>query len=258
MGLAAVVMERRRPPRPRGIGATAHRHHRADTGPRTCSVVSPLVQVAASLVEQSDEVLFTVEVPREQRDYWRLMALTSYEDEIWRRSSNFDAIRGPVGSTVAPAIARREVVQKITSVSPGNIYPAAYEVSAVVDDGGIDLEYELAAGAPVVARGLDRIPRGFSYEIISSAPVVDATTSRPTPPTADGRFPEWRTPSSPIRAGRASVLATRAAGPTPSPPRRSGSSRTPAPTTRGPSPCRTTSSTPVGSPTTSRSPPRGP
>jgi transglutaminase-like putative cysteine protease len=140
-------------------------------GPQTRSVLSPLVEVSASLVEQSDLEMFSVRVDEGDRDYWRLMALTKFEDEIWRRSSNFDEARGPVGSTVNSSVATREVTQEITITGLGNIYlPAAYEVSSVVDDGGVGLEYEVATGALVVERGLEQIPFGYSYTIESQIP----------------------------------------------------------------------------------------
>ena len=140
-------------------------------GPETRSVVSPLVEVSASLVQQADIELFTVQVAPEQRDYWRLMALTTFQDEIWARSSNFDQVRDEVGSDVASSVFTRPVTQRITNLALGNIYlPAAYEVSRVIDNGSVELEYEVATGALVVERSLQDIPLGYTYEIESSIP----------------------------------------------------------------------------------------
>lgn len=140
-------------------------------GPQTRSVVSPLVEVSASLVQQADTELFAVEVAEEERDYWRLMALTKFEDEIWARSSNFDQVRDTVGSDVADGVLTRPVTQRITNLALGNIYlPAAYEVSEVIDNGGVELEYEVATGALVVERSLKDVPLGYTYEIESATP----------------------------------------------------------------------------------------
>jgi len=140
-------------------------------GPETRSVLSPLVEVSASLVNQSNTELFSVRVDRAQQDYWRLMALTKFEDEIWRRSSNFDEARGPVDSDINAEVATIPLTQEVTIASLGNIYlPAAYEVSEVVDNGGVTLEYEVATGALVVERGLEHIPRGLTYTIESQVP----------------------------------------------------------------------------------------
>jgi len=140
-------------------------------GPETRSVLSPLVEISTSLVNQSDTELFSVKVDRSQQDYWRLMALTKFEDEIWRRSSNFDDARGAVDSNVDATVATTAVLQEITIAALGNIYlPAAYEVSDVVDSGGVNFEYEVATGALVVERGLEHIPGGLTYTIESQVP----------------------------------------------------------------------------------------
>jgi transglutaminase-like putative cysteine protease len=142
-----------------------------DQGPETRSVLSPLVEVSTSLVNQSDTELFTVSVDPSRQDYWRMMALTTFENQIWRRSSNFDEARGPVRSDIDPDVPTTLVTQQITITGLGNIYlPAAYEVSEILDDGGVGLEYEVATGALVVERGLDQIPRGLTYTIDSRVP----------------------------------------------------------------------------------------
>ena len=140
-------------------------------GPQTRAVLSPLVQVSARLIEQTNLELFSVKVDQSQRDYWRLMALTKFEDEIWRRSSNFDEARGPVESNIAPTVPTRTVTQEITIAALGNIYlPAAYEVSNIVDSGAVGLEYESATGALVVGREFDQVPGGYTYVIESQVP----------------------------------------------------------------------------------------
>ena len=140
-------------------------------GPQTRSVLSPLVEVSTSLVNQSDTELFSVQVDPSQQDYWRMMALTKFEDEIWRRSSNFDDARGPVDSDIDATVPTRALRQTISVTALGNIYlPAAYEISEIIDDGGVDLEYEVATGALVVERGLENIPRGLTYTIESQVP----------------------------------------------------------------------------------------
>ncbi len=145
-----------------------------DNGPETRQVVSPLVEIGASLVSQSNFEMFSVRVenPQANRHYWRLMALTDFDGAIWKRKSNFEDARGPVGSDLPPATDRTVVRQTITTRSLGNIYmPAAYEVSSVVDSGGIGLEYETTTGALVVTReSSDAARSGFTYVIESAVP----------------------------------------------------------------------------------------
>lgn len=143
-------------------------------GPQTRSVLSPLVEISTSLVQQTNTELFSVRVDPGQRDYWRLMALTTFEDEIWRRSSNFDDARGPVDSDIDAGVPTTALRQEITIAALGNIYlPAAYEVSNIIDDDGVNLEHEVATGALVVERGLDEIPFGMTYTIESQIPDYD-------------------------------------------------------------------------------------
>ncbi len=145
-----------------------------DNGPQTRSVVSPLVDIHASLVDQSRFEMFSVKVdnPDTDRSYWRLMALTEFNGQVWSRSSNFDDIRGPVGSDVDPSIPRRLVRQEITTRSLGGIYlPAAYEVNNVISSQNVALEYEVATGALVVQRESEAAAaRGFTYMIESAVP----------------------------------------------------------------------------------------
>ncbi|MDQ3951429.1 MAG: DUF3488 and transglutaminase-like domain-containing protein, partial [Actinomycetota bacterium] len=44
--------------------------------------VNPLVSIAPQLIEQSDELLFTVEA--DKREYWRLVSLADFDGEEWR------------------------------------------------------------------------------------------------------------------------------------------------------------------------------
>lgn len=144
----------------------------------TRHITSPLVNVSASLVEQSDQEIFSVRVAEDDRDYWRLMALTSFNGSQWERTSNFDEARGPLGSTVDPSVGNRTTLtQTVTKRSTGedDIYlPAAYELSRVLEDGGVNLEYEIATGALVYHRDSQELAeQGFRYTIESLIPDFD-------------------------------------------------------------------------------------
>ena len=148
-----------------------------DDGPQTRFVTSPLVDINANLVNQSQFEMFSVAVddPVADRHYWRQMALTEFNGQEWRRSSNFDDVTGPVGSDVDRSVPSRIVRQQITTNRLGGIYlPAAYEVDRVLDSGGVGLEYEVATGALVVDRESEaRARAGFTYLIESAVPVYD-------------------------------------------------------------------------------------
>lgn len=163
-----------------------------DDGPETRRVASPLVEVSASLVNQTQREMFSVRVDNPgERHYWRQMALTDFTGREWRRSSNFDDAGGRVDSNVAPTVNRETVRQEITTRALGGIYlPAAYELSNVVTSEGVELEYEVETGALVVKRESENRARaGFTYVIESQVPVYNPS-SLPADATA-GLDPEF-------------------------------------------------------------------
>ncbi len=169
-----------------------------DNGPEARQVISPLVEVNATLVEQSNFEMFSVKVddPSEGKSYWRLMALTDFDGQLWRRSSNFEDARGEVATDVGEGVLRRPLRQEIKTRSLGGIYlPAAYEVSEVIDSQSVELEYETATGALVVKRDSEeRAAAGFTYVIESQIPDYDPA-SLPADATAglDREFIEEHT-----------------------------------------------------------------
>lgn len=142
----------------------------------TRNIVSPLVNVSASLVEQSDDEIFSVRVAQDERDYWRLMALTTFDGNQWKRTSQFNEAYGPLPSTV-DIDNRKLLTQTVTKRSQGvdDIYlPAAYELSRVLDDGGVNLEYEVDTGALVYQKNSQELAeQGFQYTIESLVPDYD-------------------------------------------------------------------------------------
>ena len=151
-----------------------------EPGPQRRVVVSPLVQVRAKLIEQSDIELFTVAVDPGDREYWRLMALDEFDGDLWRARSSFDDAAGPLPSEFDPSVAARRMTQEVTVERLGNIFlPAAHEVREVIDDGGVGMEYEPASGSLVKTRVGDALgPRRFTYVVESSVPEIDARRLR--------------------------------------------------------------------------------
>ena len=164
-----------------------------DNGPETRQVVSPLVEIGASLVNQSNLEMFSVRVdnPQANQHYWRLMALTDFDGSIWKRTSNFKDARGSVGSNIPDSTPRTTIRQTITTRNLANIYmPAAYEVSTVIDSSGIGLGYEEATGALVVTReSSEAARRGFTYVIESAVP--DYTPESLPADATEGLDPEF-------------------------------------------------------------------
>lgn len=166
-----------------------------EPGPQRRVVVSPLVQVRAKLVEQSEVELFSVAVDSGSREYWRLMALDEFDGDLWRARSSFDDAAGPLPSEFDPSVAARPLTQRVTIERLGNIFlPAAHEVREVVDDGGVAMEYEPASGSLVKTRASGALgPRRFTYVVESSVPEIDARRLRSSPGVADGDFLAFNT-----------------------------------------------------------------
>jgi transglutaminase-like putative cysteine protease len=144
-------------------------------------VVSPLVEQKPTLVDQGQFELFSVAVPEEDRDYWRLMSLDEYDGDLWKQSSSFGPADGLVASALDPSVPTRSVVQTVTTTDRlGNIYlPHARELSRVIEDCGIALGYETESGALVVSRESSNVLLGgFSYQIESAVPVMDGSLLR--------------------------------------------------------------------------------
>lgn len=145
--------------------------------PTTRTVVNPLVQIRSRLVTLSEEEMFTVAVPQDSREYWRLMSLDIFDGNSWKIRSRFGDARDELTATVPPPVQGPRLEQTVTISSLGNIYlPAAYEVRKVLDNGGVDLEYEPSSGALVTVEGdlttAATQTGNFTYRVESAGPVL--------------------------------------------------------------------------------------
>ena len=185
-----------------------------ESGPQRRVVVSPLVQVRARLVEQSDIELFSVAVDSEAREYWRLMALDEFNGDLWRARSSFDDAAGPLPSDFDPSVAARPLIQEVAVENLGNIFlPAAHEVREVIDDGGVAMEYEPASGSLVKTRASDALGfRRFAYVVESAVPEIDARRLRAAAAASAGDFLAFNTALPEAFPASVRAEAERAAG----------------------------------------------
>ncbi len=145
----------------------------SDGGPRV--LVSPLVQVRSRLIDLSDVELFAVAVPEDERQYWRLTSLDEFDGDAWRARSQYEDVSGPVAATLDPSAASgSHLSQTVTLSGLGNSYlPAAYELRRVVDDGGVDMEYEALSGSLIKTRRAALAgPGRFTYAVDSAVPAI--------------------------------------------------------------------------------------
>lgn len=144
--------------------AVGWRAGRTGDGPRV--TVSPLVEINARLVEQSDLQVFEVRSPR--RAYWRLTALEQFDGEIWSSTGEFSEASGDLGSQPA-SIAADTFTQRFQIDALSTIWvPAAYEAVAVRSDDE-DLRWDDESGTLIV-EAARTTSDGLTYEVESRAP----------------------------------------------------------------------------------------
>lgn len=138
-------------------------------------VLSPLVDIQASLVNQPDVEVFTVQ--SETRDYWRITSLDVFDGRIWRSRGSFDDAAGALEPTLPDGTTATQQLQTFDIRALGRIWlPAAYEPAEIVSKPeGIDLEYERDSGTLIVNR--DRTNSdGLVYTLLSNVPQRDLDT----------------------------------------------------------------------------------
>ena len=180
------------------------------TGPDSRVTLSPLVDIRAQLVDQSDVEVFTVASPA--RSYWRLTSLEIFDGRIWSSRGQYRKVDGSLPSAVDVTAARAtSVAQQFDIGALASIWlPAAYAPVAVqgvqarydADSGSLLTEAETASGlaysvtsqlrdlsadelagvpnlAPAeVAETYTALPDGFSDAVVAEAARVvgDAPT----------------------------------------------------------------------------------
>ena len=135
-------------------------------------VLSPLVDIQASLVNQPDVEVFTVQT--DSPDYWRITSLDVFDGRIWRSRGSFEDAAGALDPTLPDGTTATQELQTFDIGALGKIWlPAAYEPSEIVDKPeGLDLEYERDSGTLIVDR--DRTNSdGLTYTLLSNVPQRD-------------------------------------------------------------------------------------
>ena len=180
LALAAIVAALVVGPRLPGASADALLSWRDDgpggDGRRT--TVSPLVDIRGRLVQQSDTEVFTVR--SDQRAYWRLTSLDTFDGQIWSSDASYRPIgeRLPEVGTAATAV--DTVVQEFTIRSLSSIWlPAAYRPERV--SGVEDLSYNEDLGSLITG---DDTTNGLTYQVESSVPRFDGSELMGSRPTA--------------------------------------------------------------------------
>ena len=141
------------------------------------NAISPLVDIQARLVNQTDTELFRVTstVP----SYWRLMALDLFENDRWRLERGFDEAAGELprseDSVDAAAQTLSSQTFEVTSLAADWV-PAAFDPIAA--DSQLDLLFDPVSSTLLLADEQDELA-GLSYGITSRIPQTDGATANP-------------------------------------------------------------------------------
>jgi transglutaminase-like putative cysteine protease len=163
------------------------------------NAVSPLVDIQARLVNQSDVELFRV--TSDTPSYWRLMALDLFENDRWRLERGFDEAAGELPRSedaVDSATAMASQTFTVTSLADDWV-PAAFDPIAA--DSGLDLLFDPVSSTLLLADEQDDLT-GVSYGITSRIPQPDRATAeaaarQPIPADITARFTQLPSDFSP-------------------------------------------------------------
>src|SRR5690606_2097948 len=98
-------------------------------------VLSPMVSLQTSLVEQANVEVFTVRA--ERGAYWRLTSLDQFDGEIWRSSYSTGDAAGELPRRHEPATERVTVTPEVAIGAPASVWlPAAQPPGAHDPAGG--------------------------------------------------------------------------------------------------------------------------
>jgi transglutaminase-like putative cysteine protease len=135
-------------------------------GPANRSTVSPLVDIRGRLVERAGIEVFTVK--SNQRAYWRLTSLDTFDGSIWSSNDKYRSAGGPLRTDVQVAPDATEAVQEFSIASLGSIWlPAAFRPERV--SGVDDVAYNSDTGSLITDQD---VADGLTYQVQSKIPTL--------------------------------------------------------------------------------------
>ena len=136
---------------------------------RPLEVISPLVQIQPRLIDQSDEILFTVET--NQRAYWRIAALDVFDGALWRSQGQFRSANDDLPVDY-PSDAPVDAVTSTFDLGQLNVVwaPAAYLPTRFENLSGAGVNYESESATFIVDTNDQRVSDGLVYTVTSQIP----------------------------------------------------------------------------------------
>jgi len=132
-------------------------------------VISPLVQIQPRLVDQSDQVLFTVET--NERAYWRIAALDVFDGSLWRSQGQFKSANDALPVDY-PSDAPVSTVRSTFDLSNLNVVwaPAPYLPTEFENLSGSGVNYESESATFIVDTNDQNFSDGLRYTVTSQIP----------------------------------------------------------------------------------------
>lgn len=169
---------------------------------RPLEVISPLVQIQPRLIDQSDQVLFTVET--NQRAYWRIAALDVFDGSLWRSQGQFRSAGDDLPISY-PSSAQADSVTATFDLGELNVVwaPAAYLPTRFENlSGTVGVNYESESATFIVDTNDQRVSDGLRYAVTSAIPRLTADVLRnmsaTSSATVDARYLELPADFSPL------------------------------------------------------------
>jgi transglutaminase-like putative cysteine protease len=141
---------------------------RGSPGPSSRSTISPLVDIRGRLIERADVEVFTVTA--EQRTYWRLTSLDTFDGSIWSSNTTYRPTRGGLGTDerLVGDLAATESAQDFTIRALDSIWlPAAFRPMQVAGIEGVSYNPDTAS---LITE--DETTDGYTYTVRSAIPTA--------------------------------------------------------------------------------------
>ncbi len=138
-------------------------------GDRT--TVSPIVDIRKRLVDQSDDILFTVRT--DQRAYLRLTSLDRFDGQLWTSDGQFGRAGDQLPSSGPQLERTRRIEADINILALDAIWaPVAYEARSIPRATG-PLRWDDESSTLIVDRSEENSD-GLAYQVVSEAPDLTA------------------------------------------------------------------------------------
>ncbi|MEQ8716028.1 MAG: DUF3488 and transglutaminase-like domain-containing protein [Acidimicrobiales bacterium] len=153
-------------------------------------VISPLVDIRGRLVDQQDVEVFTVR--SDQRSYWRLTALDTFDGLVWKSRADYDDASGTLPSdfTSGTTVVTSSQEFRISALSQVWL-PAAFEPRTLTNLTDVGVSYEPTSATLIVENGRPT-SNGLRYQTTSALPRFDpavlSSANAPLPDEITGGF----------------------------------------------------------------------